>query len=353
MTVCNRFEIVNICLLIVFSCTLSVVAKKPDAKPVDDAAIEEAIDRGLTYIAQSQNTDGSFSGKYGETCGVVSLVGMAFLSKGYLPVSGPHCEVIRKCIDYVLKHQRGEGLLDKRGPHAEMYSHTISTLFLSEVSGMVDPERQLQIDKALEKATKVILDAQAVNKSPGHTGGWRYGAKSGDSDLSCSGWALMALRSARLNGAPVPLEAINNAVEYVMKRRNERTGEFGYQNTQNNSITLTGAALLCLELTGRHGKPETYSAGEFILKTLDKLPSQGQPFYGNYYNAQATFQLGGKYWEKYSQWMYEYWMPRQREDGAWRSKDDEIYNTSMMILAFTVPHRQLPIYQRDETVDDE
>jgi len=25
----------------------------------------------------------------------------------------------------------------------------------------------------------------------------------------------------------------------------------------------------------------------------------------------------------------------------------------MMVLAFTVPYRQLPIYQRDETVDEE
>jgi hypothetical protein len=30
-----------------------------------------------------------------------------------------------------------------------------------------------------------------------------------------------------------------------------------------------------------------------------------------------------------------------------------VYGTAMMTLAFTVPYRQLPIYQRDETVDEE
>jgi len=329
-------------------------AADPQVKtPPGSEAIDESIEKALRYLVDSQNSDGTFPGKYGDTCGVVSLAGMAFLSKGYLPLAGPNSDVIRKCIDYVLKSQRDQGLLDKRGQHAEMYSHTISTLFLSEVSGMVDPERQKLIDRALGLATKVILDAQAVKKDEHNKGGWRYKANSADSDLSCSGWALMALRSARLNGAPVPVEAINKAVEYVMRRRNEQSGEFGYQDRNSHSVTLTGAALLCLELTGRHGKPETYSAGDFILKSLDKLPSQERPFYGNYYNAQGTFQLGGKYWEKYSGWMYEYWMPRQREDGSWVSKDGEIYDTCMMVLAFTVPYRQLPIYQRDETVDDE
>ena len=40
-----------------------------------------------------------------------------------------------------------------------------------------------------------------VEKKPQHQGGWRYQPHSRDSDLSLTGWAVMALRSARLNGA--------------------------------------------------------------------------------------------------------------------------------------------------------
>ena len=71
--------------------------------------------------------------------------------------------------------------------------------------------------------------------------------------------------------------------------------------------------------------------------------------------AQGTFQLGGKYWEKYGPWMYDMYLPMQREDGSWPASPlgGETYATAMALLAVTVPYRQLPIYQRDETVNEE
>jgi hypothetical protein len=46
-------------------------------------------------------------------------------------------------------------------------------------------------------------------------------------------------------------------------------------------------------------------------------------------------------------------LKKQSEDGSWNSREaGRIYGTCMMVLAFTVPYRQLPIYQRDETVDE-
>ena len=45
---------------------------------------------------------------------------------------------------------------------------------------------------------------------------------------------------------------------------------------------------------------------------------------------------------------------RQRENGSWVEEENSApYNTSLLVLAFTVPYRQLPIYQRDETVDED
>ena len=119
--------------------------------------------------------------------------------------------------------------------------------------------------------------------------------------------------------------------------------------------SLTGCGVLCLELCGYHGSPETIRAGERILKNYKRLTQGGQfEAYGNYYNAQAMFQLGGKYWETYAGWMYEHYIKRQNQDGSWRlGRHGQTYTTAMMVLAFTVPYRQLPIYQRDETVDEE
>ena len=74
-----------------------------------------------------------------------------------------------------------------------------------------------------------------------------------------------------------------------------------------------------------------------------------------YYTAQGLFQLGGPVWQEFSEWMYGYRIPRQAPDGRWDVGEDgcPYYQTALVVLAFTVPYRQLPIYQRDETVDAE
>ena len=235
-----------------------------------------------------------------------------------------------------------------------MYAHNIATLFISEVSGMVDPERQKKISESLPRALGLILRAQAVKKSERHQGGWRYHPGSRDSDTSCSGWALMALRSAKLNGAAVPDQSIDDAVAYLYRHFDPKGGHFGYTDTHKHQLSLTGMGLLCLELCGEHGKPETIKAADYVLQNFRRLENDQFAFYGNYYNAQAMFQMGGKYWETYADWMYATYLKGQKEDGSWYSKEGgRVYGTSIMILAFTVPYRQLPIYQRDETVDED
>ena len=316
--------------------------------------VERAVDRALAFLAETQGPDGTYRDSYGRSVGIVSLVGMAYLSAGHTPGHGPYADNIERCLDYVLAGQQPNGLLDRKDSgHGLMYAHNIATLFLSECSGMVSPEQQEAIDRVLPRATQLILSAQAIPKKENHRGGWRYKPTSTDSDRSCSGWALMALRSAKLNGAPVPDEAIALAVEYVFRNHDKEQGRFGYTDPWGNSETLTGCGLLCLELTGYHGTESTFRAGDYILESREEMLKSAHEFYGNYYNAQAMFQLGGRYWEEYADWMYGHYISQQQTNGAWSNgRNGSTYGTSMMVLSFTVPYRQLPIYQRDETVDE-
>lgn len=332
--------------------TASTEAPRAPEAFAENDQVDKAVERGLAYLSKVQLANGAFPADFGRSTGVVSLGGMAFLAKGYLPGRPPYGEVINRCIDYIVANQMDNGMLAK--PDQRMYSHTISTLFLCEVSGMVDPARQKKLDEAIPRAVKLILSAQQVRKDENNKGGWRYAPNSNDSDMSCTGWALMALRSARLNGAPVPDEAIEAAVKYILRHGDAGQGTFGYTDKASNALKLTGAGLLCLELTGHHGEPITLKAGDWILNHYEQLPNQEYASYGNYYNAQGMFQLGGKYWAKYSAWMYAHWLPQQKPDGSWPARNiGDAYETAMMILSLTVPYRQLPIYQRDETVDED
>ena len=327
---------------------------------------ERAIDNGLKYLARNQKDNGAYDGAYGGSAALPSLAGMAFLSRGHLPGSDPYGQYIVRAVDYVLscaemsETNPFRGYMGGRG--GCMYAHSIATLFLSEVSGMLDPKRQDRVDKVLPLAVKVIVDAQNQQKAhPAYLGGWRYEPSSNDADLSCSGWALMALRSARLNGAQVPPEAIEKAVLYV-RRAYKDLGEaaggcFGYQGaTGQSGEILTGSAILCLELCGQHLDPLSMKGAKYLGATFRATLGGGHchRYYGLYYISQGLFQVGGQTWRDFAAWMYDTFVPQQRPDGSWGGAGNagsDIYSTAMTILSLTVPYRMLPIYQRDETVD--
>lgn len=323
-----------------------------------DASVDKSIDAGLDYLAIAQLPNGAYPEKHGDGGAISAFAGMAFLAKGYTPSSDRFGMCINRSVDYILSLADKDGFLGTRQDgNGKMYAHSICTLFLSEVSGMIDQERQVKIDAVLPKSVQILLEAQKIKKSDRDKGGWRYQKNSSDSDMSCSGWALMALRSCRLNGGQVPSSAIEMAVEYVKRHHNTGQGNFVYQQGGNEfSMTLTGAGILCLELCGSHNDPASLRSAQYLMRTYRELENQGNKFYGMYYTAQGLFQIGGESWKVFSNWMYRTWIPKQSSSGYWAgggNEESRPYCTALMILAFTVPYRQLPIYQRDETVDED
>jgi hypothetical protein len=330
--------------------------------------VDTAVSRGLDWLQSRQvipeQADasgevalrGSFRDEFvpGNT-GVAALSIMAYLAQGHLPGQGPYGETIDRGIDYLLTQQLDNGLLVSRDPtgrRAEMmYSHSIATLLLCEVSGMLDERRQRALDLALPDALLVLLQAQKVPKSPAHAGGWRYTPGARDSDLSLTGWAIMALRAARQNGAAIPDEQIADAIDYVLKcRQNE--GAFAYMpGTGNGTASMTGLAILCLELCGEHGHEAIRPAADFVLQRKPGL-NEHHRYFALYYCAQAMFQLGDRYWAEFAPFMYDTLLEEQNPDGSWGQNRaggySNTYETALVILTLTVSARQLPIYQRDE-----
>ena len=330
--------------------------------------VEQAVDKALAYLAKRQHKEGYWPSGWGKNTGISSLAVMAFLAKGYTPGTGPYGAVMNKGIDFVLRCQKPNGLLAGGSSHGPFgYSHAISTLMLSEVSGMVERKRQEQIDKALPHAIRLILSAQKIKKHPRHKGGWRYQATSKDADISCTGWALMSLRSARNNGTPIPKQAIDDAVKFVLgcrdasardkpkagKKQSSSGVGFCYQpGSRQPGLARTGTAVLSLELCGKHRCKEALQGGDWILAHPAKQYGANFFYYGLYYCSQGMFQLGGKHWERFAPHMYEMMLKFQRKDGSWpqgasnESKAGTCYATAMGVLAVTVSYRQLPIYQR-------
>jgi hypothetical protein len=326
--------------------------------PSKDAPVDKAVDRALAFLHNTQDkTDGAWRGQgANKNLAVTSLAVMAFLSAGHVPGEGRYGTTVERGVRWVLKQQRPNGLLATEGGH-EMYHHGIATLMLAEVAGMAEGKLAEDVRKGLEKAVAVILKAQRTNGND--RGGWRYHVAAVDhpgSDVSVTGWQIMALRGAKNLGCDVPAEAIERAVGYLKRCQDSRTGGFRYVTSGPVTVPCTGTSVLALELCGKdlHRGPETLAAGAYLLRA-ENLPRWGGHhfYYSIYYGAQATFQLGDNFWSAYRPRLQDVLLRNQQTNGRWEGGDSDAYygsnyGTAMAVLALTVEYRYLPIYQRGE-----
>ena len=332
------------------------------AAPPEKTAVDSAVDRALGFLQRNQDADGAWRGgpRNPKNAAVTGLCVMAFLSAGHVPGEGRYARVVENGVAWVLRQQQANGLIATDGGH-EMYHHGICTLMLAEAAGMTDRALGEELRAKLERAVQVILKAQRTG--PGRArGGWRYHVDPRldypPTDLSVTGWQLMALRAARDLGCDVPPERIDWAVEYVKNCQDAGTGGFCYDVGNRVTLGCTGTGILALELCGkqRHRTPEALRAGSYLIGRPN-LPRWGQNhfFYSVYYGSQACFQLGGNYWAVYRPQLHRALLDNQsRATASWLGEDAASryygpnYCTAMGVLALTVEYRFLPIYQRDE-----
>ncbi|MBS0201510.1 MAG: terpene cyclase/mutase family protein [Planctomycetes bacterium] len=333
---------------IVSAVCVPAMAADPAEREVDDAIV-----RALRYLSLQQQPSGGWNVDAfgGEATSATSLAVMSFLGAGHTPGEGPYGESINRGVQFVIDHQDANGMLIHRHGHGPMYDHGISTLMLAEASGMV-PERQAAATrKALEQAIRLILASQMVAKPPDQRGGWRYTPNTTESDLSVTGWQLMALRAAKDIGCDVPAENIDLAIDYV-KRCTPRDGRgFGYQPRNGATPVLTGTGLLALQVCGEEESIEVQRAAEF-LQTRPLRFRDSWFNYGVYYTTIAMYKRGGDDWKRARPQLFQELLNHQLPDGSWQSGNQNeanfgrTYCTAMSVLALTVEYEYLPIYQR-------
>jgi hypothetical protein len=346
MTSLARIVPLVVIAAIVFS---AAPLRAADDRSPEERRVDEAVVRALQFLAQEQRPSGAWRiDAYGESTAATSLAVMSFLAAGHVPGEGPYGERITRGVDWVLDHQQPDDMLAiPHQSHGPMYSHGISTLMLAEVVGMLDEARAERCREVLQKAVRLILKGQEVPKANGHEGGWRYSPTSRDSDLSVTGWQLLALRAAKDVGCDVPADNIERAVEYV--KRCASHGGFTYQPGQHPTAVRTGTGILCLEVAGEHQCDETMSGADWLLERPLRW-DEGHFFYGVYYCTVGMFKVGGEHWESTRDQINGLLLDRQHLDGSWTNQREgtygKVYCTSMCVLALAIDYRYLPIYQR-------
>ncbi|MEC8338832.1 MAG: hypothetical protein VXZ84_11875, partial [Planctomycetota bacterium] len=121
----------------------------------DSGGAEDAVERGLRWLASTQSRIGHWEAREGRyPTAMTALAGMALLAEGSTTTQGPYARNIRMAVDYLVGQSNPNGLIgDPNRDDRYTYGHGFSMLFLSQLLGEEeDLARREQLVDVLSRA---------------------------------------------------------------------------------------------------------------------------------------------------------------------------------------------------------
>ena len=315
------------------------------------ADVKVIYERGLEYLVNTQQDDGSWGAvrsSRGGGNGITGMCIMAFMASGEDPNFGRYSTNVRRAVrSIILAQDPSTGYLG-----SSMYHHGFATLGLSEAYGAIDdsslwdgsepPERRRGIGEALELAVRCAVTAQKNNP----VGGWRYTPEYKSADTSVSGAVLMGLLAARNAGIEVPDACVEKALSYY-RSSTSKTGIVAYSGSSGLGDSMNRASIGTLVYAiGKKKDWDEYKATLQHITGRLEHQERSYPIYFRYYMAQALFQGDFDAWTKWNRETTRLLKSQQSEDGSFQSGHGPAYATAMSMLALALNYRLLPIYER-------
>ncbi len=325
---------------------------------------EDAVERGLAWLASIQSADGHWSIKEfpGDTTpkikdktfqadsAATGLALLAYLGAGYTHQSGKYQDVVDRGVKWLLQHQKPDGdLFADEMEFVWLYSHGMASIALCEAYGMTK-------DAALKDPAQRALNFIVASQHP-EFGGWRYRPRF-ESDTSVSGWQLMALKSGEMSGLVVPKETYAGVSRWLDSVQSKKSpGQFSYHPTEAASPTMTAEGLLMRQYLGAKRDDDQLIAGANFLQT--RLPDFGQrDSYYWYYATQVMFHMQGEHWSAWNNSLRDMLVETQAKAGPlsgswdpalptpekWSNSGGRHYVTCVNLLMLEVYYRHLPLY---------
>ncbi len=323
------------------------------------SATQQAVLEALRWLARNQGKDGLWSMRGSYADGVdaenqeaaTALALLAFQGAGYTPGGDskePFTKIVARAWKSLLKKQDKAGNFFQSGRgHGQLYTHAISTIALCELYGMTQDE---QYREPAQRAIDYCVKIQSSE------GGWRYFPGSG-SDLSVTGWFVMALQSARMAGLNVPSPTLENIRDFLDSVSRESGSQYAYQENTRAAESMTAEGLLCRQYLGWSRVDGRLQRGaDFLIERMPSWEAGTRNVYYWYYATQVCHHMEGNYWRTWNQEMREV-LPRHqvrkgRERGSWDPDGDRwgdaggrLFVTCLSTYMLEVYYRHLPIYQ--------
>jgi len=345
----------------------TLYAGKPQKPPATEEEVREALIKALDYLASTQQKDGSWD-DYEQA--YTGLAIMAFL--GSKCTGKDYSANIKKALGFLKsefrprsKYPEGSEDADKYGGTfgtTQMYQHAIATLGLVEALADLKDE---SLEPMAREAVELIIRSQNTEHKPAtlrgpvkpdsqYYGGWRYSPNSTDSDISLTGWQILALKAAANAGFVIPDHVFPAAARFVRSLFGKKDGSFRYDSPgeEGDSCARAGMGALSLQLSGYPKDPMIPPAIRFMQTYPPRWnveePGDGYPFYYWYYGTRVMYLAGGDDWRIWKDWMCRFLVDHQNPDGSWDGAESEknydTYRVALgaLMLEFCCGH--VPIY---------
>jgi hypothetical protein len=340
--------------------TPDLVARDPEIRRAIVEAMggtpetESAVERALAYLARNQQQDGRWiiydsersprrSREQPHDPAMTALATLCFLAANHRPdQDGPYQKTVDRALKYLMFVRQRDG--NVRGDGGTMYDQAIATLALAEAALMT---RDPKLKAAALSAAEYIVDAQDG------TGGWRY-LPNGGSDLSVTGWQIMALHSAENLGFVVPPRVKGGALRWVESvTSGEHRGLAAYMGDRGPTESMTAQGILSRILLDQKLSAEQIGeAGAFLTKTP---PGQlERDYYQFYCTSLVLMQLQNEAWRRWNPPVRDLLVASQRKigdaagswdlDAKWAPEGGRVYSTALATLTLEVYYRYLPMY---------
>lgn len=346
---------------------------------------ERAIKQGLQWLSRQQQPDGRWELHQGypdpgfktirTDTGATALALLAFLGHGNTHQTGEFSDNVAKGLKWLRGIQdplNGDlhDLRQEEGRNGAFYAHAMATIALCEALALTQDN---DLQKPAERAVKYLLDSQHPDN-----GGWKYRpiSKQMVGDLSVTGWALMALHTARMAGIEIQHEDFVRASAFLDSVQVKGMARYKYEpTTPDNKATpaLTAEALLCRQWLGWPKNFPELAQGVKYVTADEQLPAWSggrRNVYAWYYTSQMMHNIGGDEWKRWNTAVRDVVVrsqvtggsAKQSQDtrGSWNpvsppgdpyehsEKGGRLYMTALCILILETPYRHQPIYGEGE-----
>ncbi|MBI3820329.1 MAG: terpene cyclase/mutase family protein [Planctomycetes bacterium] len=369
---------------------------------------ETSVEAGLRWLARHQDENGAWSPdnftkncQGGTVCehsknfgypeyetGTTSLALLAFLGAGYdhrtpKQWTDPFTkkiirvgDVVKRGLIYLKDRQDEAGNVCEATNGKWGYNHSIAALALSEAYGL---SHAPQFKSCAQKAINALVNGQ--NPAPGGTGlwAWRYRPQSGDNDISVTGWAVMALKSAELAGLVTSQSSMEGAFNFCEEVTDKGLGLAGYtkreeagqqvkaigKNDDCANHQALSAVGMCVRTFVKHNPddPMLEKGAKALVNDLPVWDTKAKKidYYYWYYASIALNQFDGPespraakgaYWKPWESALQKALLDNQVNntklcsDGSWAGDDrwgvdggGRVYGTAINTLTFEVYYR--------------